>query len=221
MSRQFAVIGLGRLGASLAKTLDTLGHEVLGIDPDEDLVQDLSVELPNAHLVAADASEASVLRDLGLELFDAAAVVIGEKIQDSVLATLALKDLGVPLVIARAATPLHARVLEKVGADRVVQPETEMGEQLARSMASPTAFLDYLDLGEGEALMEIRVPKEWMGKSLANLHLYRKSGLTVLALKSKGRKGVIPRGDTELHEGDVLIIGGPKENLDRFEPLRV
>ena len=217
MSKQFAVIGMGRVGTSLVKTLDHLGHDVLGIDRDEDLIQDLSMELPTVHLIATDATEGAVLRDLGLEHFDGAAVVIGEDIQASVLVTLILKDLGVPLVISRANSPLHARVLERVGADHVIQPEKEFGEFLARRMSSP-GILDYLELGQDEALVEMKVPHEWVGKSLAELNLHRKKGLTVLAIKGEGREGVIPRPETPLQKGDVLVVGGTKQKLDRLDP---
>ncbi len=216
MSRQFAVIGMGRLGTSLAETLDCLGHEVLGIDPSVDLIQSLSARLPNIHLVAADATDGATLRDLGLESFDGAAVVIGENLQANILVTLVLKEIGVPLVIVRAASVHHARVLEKIGADRVIQPEVEMGEQLARSLAS-RGILEYVDLGEGEALIEIEVPKKWIGKTLADLHLYRNSGVTVIALQSKGQGSTIPRGDTVLKEGDQLILGGPTIKLDKLD----
>ena len=220
MSKQFAVIGMGRVGTSLVKTLDYLGHDVLGIDRDEDLIQDLSMELPTVHLITADATEGAVLRDLGLEHFDGAAVVIGEDIQASVLVTLILKDLGVPLVISRANSPLHARVLERVGADHVIQPEKEFGQFLARRMSSP-GILDYLELGQDEALVEMKVPHGWVGKSLAELNLHRKKGLTVLAIKGEGREGVIPRPETPLQKGDVLVVGGTKQKLDRLDPSDV
>ncbi len=217
MSKQFAVIGMGRVGASLARTLDSLGHDVLGIDCDEDLIQNLSDELPDAHLVTADATEGSVLRDLGLEQFDGVAVVIGESVEASVLVTLLLKDLGVPLVFSRAIGPLHVRVLEKVGADHVIQPEKEFGEFLARQMSLP-GIQDYLELGHDEAVIEMEVPSEWVGKSLADLHLHRKKDLTVLAIKGENKEGTLPRPDTPLQEGDILVIGGPKKELDKLDP---
>jgi trk system potassium uptake protein TrkA len=220
VSKQFAVIGMGRVGASLVGTLEALGHDVLGIDCDEDLIQDLSLELPGAHLISADATEGTVLRDLGLEHFDGAAVVIGEDIQASVLVTLILEDLGVPLVIARANSPLHARVLERVGADHVVQPEKEFGEFLARRMSSP-GILDYLELGQDEALVEMKAPREWIGKSLSDIQLHRKKDLTVLAIKGEGKEGSLPRPDAPLQEGDMLVIGGPIEELDRLDPSTV
>ena len=218
MSRQFVIIGLGRLGSSMIDTLQSLGHEVLGIDTDEDLVQDLSAEFPDAHLVAADATDESVLRDLNVGHFDAAAVVIGENMEAGILATANVKEIGVPFVVARAMSKLHARVLERIGADRIIEPERDMGAQVARTMASP-AIRDYVDLGGDEALIEAEVPEEWVDKSLADLHLSRESGLTVLAVKPKGKAGTIPSGDTVLHEGDVLVVGGTKKDLDRSKLL--
>jgi trk system potassium uptake protein TrkA len=218
MSRQFVIIGLGRLGSAMIVTLQSLGHEVLGIDTDKDLVQDLAAEFPDAHLVAADATDESVLRDLNVGHFDGAAVVIGENMEAGILATANLKEIGVPFVVARAMSKLHARVLERIGADRIIEPERDMGAQVARTMASP-AVMDYVDLGGDEALIEAEVPEEWVEKSLAELHLSRESGLTVLAVKPKGKSGTIPSGDTVLHEGDVLVVGGTKKDLDRSKLL--
>ena len=220
MSKQFAVVGMGRVGASLVNTLSSLGHDVLGIDCDEDLIQDLSTELPDANLVSADATEPAVLRDLGLEEFDGAAVVIGESIQASVLVTLILKDLGVPLIFSRANNPLHARVLDRVGADHVIQPEKEFGEFLARQMLLP-GIQDYLELGHDEAVIEIETPHQWVGKTLKDLELHRKKDLTVLAVKQEGQEGSLPRPDEPLQEGGVLVVGGPKKELDQFDPASV
>jgi trk/ktr system potassium uptake protein len=218
MSRQFVIIGLGRLGSAMVSTLTSLGHEVLGIDHDEEVVQDLAAEFPQAHLVAADATEESVLRDLNVGQFDGAAVVIGENMEAGILATANLKELGVPFVVARAMSRLHARVLERIGADQIIEPEKDMGAQLARTMASP-GVIDYVDLGEDEALIESEVQEEWVDKSLAELQLSRQSGLTILALKPRGKAGTIPSGDTVLHEGDVIVVGGTKKDLDRSNLL--
>ena len=211
---------MGRVGASLVRTLDSLGHDALGIDCDEDRIQDLSAELPGVNLIVADATEGTVLRDLGLEHFDGATVVIGESIQASVLVTLILKDLGVPSVIARANNDLHARVLDRVGADYVIQPEKEFGEFLARRMSSP-GILDYLELGQDEAVVEMEVPRQWIGKSLVDLQLHRKRDVTVLAIKGKGEGGALPRPKQPLREGDVLVIGGKKKAVDRLDPSDV
>jgi len=211
---------MGRVGASLVKTLDSLGHDVLGIDCDGDRIQDLSDELPGASLIAADATEDSVLRDLGLDRFDGAAVVIGESIQASVLVTLILKDLGVPMIFSRANNDLHGRVLERVGADHVIQPEKEFGEFLARQMSLP-GIQDYLELGQDEALIEIEAPQSWIGKSLADLQLHRKKDLTVLAIKGREKGGTLPKPDTPLQEGDILVVGGQKVELDKLDPADV
>lgn len=214
MNRQFAVVGLGRLGISMVETLDSLGHEVLAIDKKEDVIQDLADDLPNVHLVAADATDEDAVRGLNVEGFDAAAVMIGENhIEAGILATATLKEVGVPKIVARATNGIHARVLERVGADRVIQPEREIGEQLARSMASPV-LLDYVDLGEDEALIEAQVPRAWLDKSLSELDLSQKMGLTVMVLKPKGGPGTLPHGASVLHEGDVLVVGGSKKALD-------
>jgi trk system potassium uptake protein TrkA len=215
MSRQFVVVGLGRLGISMVGTLDSLGHEVLAIDKREDVTQDLADDLPNVHLVAADATDEDAMRGLNVEGFDAAAVMMGENhVEACILATTTLKEIGVPRIVARATGGIHARVLEKVGADRVIQPEREIGEQLARTMASPV-LLDYVDLGEDEALIEAQVPGVWLEKALSELDLSQKMGLTVMALKPKGGPGSLPHGDTVLHAGDVLVVGGSKKALDR------
>ena len=215
MNRQFVVVGLGRLGISMVGTLDSLGHEVLAIDSRENVIQSLADELPNVHLVAADATDEAAVRGLDVESFDAAAVMIGENhIEAGILATATLKEVGVPRIVARATGGIHARVLERVGADRVIQPEREIGEQLARTMASPVV-LDYVDLGEDEALIEARVPSAWLDKSLTELDLSQKMGLTVLALKPQDGPGSLPHGDTVLRDGDVLVVGGSRAALDR------
>jgi trk system potassium uptake protein len=187
---------------------------VLAVDAKEDLIQDLADDLPNVHLVAADATDEDVLRGLNVDHFDAAAVVIGENhVEAGILTTANLKELGVPMIVARATTKLHAKVLERVGAHRVIQPEREMGEQVARVLASP-AILDYVDLGEDEALIEAHVPKQWEGKSLAELSLSRNLGLTIVAHKPQGGAGSLPTGDTVLKEGDLIVVGGSKKTLD-------
>jgi trk system potassium uptake protein len=214
MNRQFVVVGVGRLGISMVATLDSLGHEVLAIDKSESVIQSLADDLPNVHLVATDTTDEDAVRGLNVEGFDAAAIMIGENhIEASILATATLKEVGVPRIVARATGGIHARVLEKVGADRVIQPEREIGEQLARTMASPV-LLDYVDLGEDEALIEAQVPSAWLHKSLSELNLSQKMGLTVLALKPKGGPGTLPHRDSVLHDGDVLVVGGTRKDLD-------
>lgn len=216
MRRQYVVVGLGRVGSALVAALDSMGHDVLGIEQDEEIVQDLSAEIPNAKLISTDdATEPHVLSELGVGNFDGAAVMIGENIEASVLVTLVLKDLGVPEILARANGPLHARVLDRIGADHVVQPEREFGEFLAHRISAP-GIQDYLHIGETEALVRMQVPGEWVGETLADLRLPDTRGVTVLTLKREGQEAIIPRADAVLKEGDVLVIGGPKGKLDRI-----
>jgi trk system potassium uptake protein len=220
MNRQFVVVGLGRLGISMVATLDSLDHEVLGIDKREDVIQEVADDLPNVNLVAADATDEVAMRGLNVDSFDAAAVMIGEDhVEAGILATATLKEVGVPKIVARATGGIHAKVLQRVGADRVIQPELEIGAQLARTMASP-ALLDYVDFGEDEALIEARVPPEWLDKSLAELALSHEKGLTVVALKPQGGPGILPHGDTVLQAGDVLVVGGSKKALDKSPLVR-
>jgi trk/ktr system potassium uptake protein len=220
MNRQYLVVGLGRLGISMLATLEALDHEVLGIDKREDVIQAVADDLPKVNVVAADATDEEAMRGLDVDNFDAAAVMIGEDhVEAGILVTATLKEVGVPKILARATGGIHARVLEKVGADRVIQPELEIGEHLARTMASP-ALLDYVEFGEDEALIEAQVPPEWLDRSLAELALFREFGLTVVALKPRGGPGALPHGDTVLREGDVLVVGGSKKALDRSPLVR-
>lgn len=219
MSRKFAVIGMGWLGSVLAENLRSLGHQVLGIDSDEGRIKELSGRLPEVRLVTADAQLRSTLQSLGVENFDGAVVTIGRDIQASVLTTIMLKNLGVPLVVAKAANPLHAQILEQIGADRVTRPSQEAGENMARLMMSQT-LRKYMDLGGDEALVEAEVPDEWVGRSLSELRLPDKHGLTVLLLRHKGEAGTVPAGDTTLREGDTVVVWGSKERLDRSTILR-
>jgi trk system potassium uptake protein TrkA len=136
------------------------------------------------------------------------------------LGTILLKDLEVPMLFSRANNELHARVLDRVGADHVIQPEKEFGEFLARQMSVP-GIQDYLALGQDEALIEIEVTREWIDKTLADLQLHRKKDLTVLAIKGEGQEGTLPQPDTPRQKGDVLVVGGPKKELDKFDPSDV
>ena len=141
--RQFVVIGIGRFGGAIAETLSRLGHEVLAIDTDEEVIQKISDKV--THAVAADATDESVLKSLGVRNFDVAVVAIGSDIQSSIMTTLMLKELGIRYVVAKAQNELHARVLMKIGADKIVFPERDMGERVAHNLISSN-ILDYIEL---------------------------------------------------------------------------
>lgn len=213
--KQFLIIGLGRFGASMARTLSEAGHEVLGVDSREDLVQDISGVITQA--VQADATDEKVLRSLGAANFDIGVVAIGEDIQSSILCTLLLKELGIKYVIAKARNQLHGKVLKKIGADRVVFPERDMGVRVANNLVS-TNLLDYIELSDDYSIMEFTAPSFVIGKSLEQLKLPTKFGINVLAIK-RGPKdiNITPRADDIITEGDILVLAGENKQLKRME----
>lgn len=213
---QFAVIGLGRFGGSLARELTSLGYEVLGIDLDEEAVEEMKDHL--THVVIADTTDEEVLKSLGIRNFDVVVVAIGEDIQASILTALLLKDLGVKQVVIKAASHLHGKVLTKIGVDRVIFPERDMGIRVAHQLASPS-LLDYIELSKDYTIAEISVPGRLDGRSLKELNLRAKYGVNVVAINKKENRGVniAPTADDLLHEGDMLVIIGTNEQISRFE----
>ena len=179
-NKQFVIIGLGRFGSSIAKTLYSLGNDVLAIDKDEDIVQEIADSV--THAVQLDATDENALRALGIRNFDVAVVTIGDNIQSSIMATLLVKELGVKYIIAKGHSDLHAKVLYKIGADRVVLPEKDMGVRVAHNLVSAN-ILDYIELSEDYSVMEIQVLDEWSGKTLNELRLRSKYGINVMAIK--------------------------------------
>ena len=170
-NKQFVIIGLGRFGSSIAKTLYSLGNDVLAIDKDEDIVQEIADSV--THAVQLDATDENALRSLGIRNFDVAVVTIGDNIQSSIMATLLVKELGVKYIIAKGHSDLHAKVLYKIGADRVVLPEKDMGIRVAHNLVSAN-ILDYIELSDDYSVMEIQVLHEWAGKTLNELKLRSK-----------------------------------------------
>lgn len=213
MSKQYLVIGLGRFGSSLALTLAQLGEEVVGVDADVERVQQLSDRL--LHVVAADATDEHVLEGLGVKNFDVAIVSIGERLQDSVLITMALKEAGVSRVVAKAVSDIHGRVLQKVGADRIFFPERDMGIRAAHSLVG-SDIIDYIEFGAEYSIMEISAPSRFVGKTLLELDLRAKYGVTVLAIKKGTSLQTGPRADDVIEEGAVLVVMGHNEDLRRL-----
>lgn len=213
MSRQFVVIGLGRFGSSVARALTQLGEEVLGIDADEDKVQALSDEL--LHVVVADATDPAVLDSLGLRNFDVAVVSIGRRLQDSILITLALKEAGIARVVARAVDDMHGRVLRKVGADRVFYPERDMGVRAAHSLVG-SDIIDYIEFGSDYSIMEIAAPEKFVGRTLAELGIRAKYGITVLALKRGVDVLTAPTAADVIADDAVLVVMGRNADLRKL-----
>jgi len=216
MRKQFAVIGLGRFGGSVARTLYHMGYEVMGIDSDEELVDDIKDEVTYA--VAADAQEEKVLESLGLRNFDVVVVAIGSDIRASILITLYLKEMGVKKVVAKAVNDVHGKVLEKVGADKIVYPERDMGERVAHYLVSSN-LLDYIAISDKYSLLEATVPKNLAGKSLKESNLRVKYGVNVVAIKRGDELIVSPAGEERMNPDDVLILIGKTHDLEKFSSL--
>ena len=213
-NKQFVVIGLGRFGTSVAKTLYSLGNDVLVIDKNEDLVQDISDSV--THAVQMDATDENALKTLGLRNFDVAVVTIGNNIQASIMVTLLVKELGVKYIIAKGNSDLHAKVLYKIGADRVILPEKDMGIRVAHNLVS-TSILDYIELSPDYSIMEIEVLKEWYNKSLRELKLRSKYGINIMAIKREGEINLSPAADDLIEPKDVLVAIGSAEDLGKLE----
>jgi trk system potassium uptake protein TrkA len=213
LRKQFAVIGLGRLGTSVALTLSNLGHDVLAIDNVESNVQAVVNDV--THAVQADARDEDTLKALGIRNFDVAIVAIGNDIEANILTTLMLKEMGVKVVISEAINALHAKVLEKIGADKIVYPEKDMGIRLAHNLVTHNV-MDYIEITPGYSVLDVRVPKEYIGKSLGELDLRAKYGTSVLAVKKEEEVLVAPGAEARLEENDVLIVIGKNEDLTKL-----
>jgi len=219
--RQFAVIGLGRFGWSVAKTLSEKGHQVLAIDKDQELVQEVSEFVTEA--VQVDSTDEKSLKAVGIKNVDVAVVGIGTNLEASVLTTLILKELGIQHIVARAVTDEHGKVLERVGATKVVFLERDMGSRIANSLISPS-ILEHIELSPEFSIMETVPPKEFIGKSIRDLDVRAKHGLNIIAVRKKEKSAegeselnVAPKADYIIKHGDIFVIIGSNTNLDKFK----
>ncbi len=215
-NHQYAVIGLGRFGRAVCSTLHQLGHDVLGIDTSEKLVAQAIAEQYTAHAVQLDSTEPMALKEAGVFEFDTVIVAIGNYIQESVITTLNLKEGGVPHVVAKASNDVHGKLLQKIGADRVVFPEHEMGCNLARSLTRPN-ILERLILDEEHSVVEITVPNEFDGQTIAELNLRSRFGLNLLALgEDKNHFQINPNPNQRLHKGQVMVVIGDTSAIEQL-----
>jgi len=211
--KQVAVIGLGRFGASVARTLASAGCEVLGVDVDEGRVKSVADEITDA--VRANALDEEALRALGLRNFEVVVVAIGHEVQASILVTVLLKEMGIPKIVAKAQDELHGRVLQKIGADMVVFPERDMGVRLAHTLISRNV-IDEIQLSTDYSILEMVAPHRFFGRSLRDLELRQRFGLSVLAIRRADRIIVSPDAEQTLEEGDMLVALGQPEKLERL-----
>lgn len=212
--RVFAIIGLNRFGSNLAVHLQQMGNEVIGIDADEKKVRRIADEITQAAI--GDPTDEDVLRTLGVENADVAIVALTDDIQSGVLVTLMLKEMGLKRVIAESTSEIHGRILSRVGADKVIFPERDMGERLAMSL-SHSNIMEYIDLSDEYSIMEIRVPSGWAGKTLGHLQIRAKYHITVLAFRDAGGNiNLSPDPQKPLDgEGNIVVIG-PNKSIEQI-----
>ncbi len=213
MKQNYAIIGLGRFGGSICRTLIESGQEVLAIDSNEDRVNEyMNIA---THAVVGNAQDEMTLKSLGIRNFDHVIVAIGEDIQASILVTLMVKEMGVPNILAKAQNEYHARVLEKIGADRVVHPERDMGVRIAHNLVSKN-ILDYVELSDDYSLAEIRVANpKFYDKTLGDLNFRRNYGLTVVGIRrANGKVVVSPTADEIVQRNDNLLVIGETDDVD-------
>lgn len=206
--KQFVVFGLGRFGSSLARELAEQDQEVLAVDSRMESVEEISNFVTNA--VCADATEEAAFRRLEVQQFDVAIIAIGENIRDSVLIAMQCKEAGVPMVIAKVNDALHARVMEKLGVDRVVYAERDMAVRLANKLVRPNV-VDMGELGRDLRLVQRSVPAGWSHKSIGSINIRRRYGVTLLTIRRGDRVISDINADTELEPGDVLLLIGNEE----------
>jgi trk system potassium uptake protein len=214
--QQYAVIGLGRFGISVARRLHEAGQEVLGIDVNEERIDD--AELYVTHAVIADSTDEKALAAIGIRNFDCVIVAIGNDIQSSILTVMILKDLGVKKVIAKALGRLHGKVLDRIGADWIVYPERDMGERVANQLLSPN-MLNYIELSKEYNIEEIMIPERMAEKSLRELNIRAKYNVSAIAVFRDGNIIISPSPDELIHKGDLLVMIGNREDLAKFANL--
>lgn len=214
-NRQFAVIGLGRFGRAVCATLHKLGYEVLGVDSDERLVTKALSDHIVSHALQLDATDPYALKESGIPDFDTVIIAIGNYIQESIVTTLNLKEAGVRYVVAKASTEIHGKLLERVGADRVVFPEHEMGCALARSLTRP-GILDRFELDPDHSIVEVVIPKEFYDKTIVELELRSRYGLTLLAVGDGDKFEINPSPVRKLPHHGVMVVLGSNKGIDQL-----
>ncbi|HBI03848.1 MAG TPA: potassium uptake system protein [Paenibacillaceae bacterium] len=213
-NESFAVIGLGRFGSSVAQVLFDMGYEVLVMDENPERVQQLNHV--STHAVQADSTDEKAMKELGIRNFDVVVVAIGADIQASILTTLVLKDMGVKKIVAKAQNERHGQVLYKIGADKVVYPEYDMGLRVAHNLISPNV-LDFVELSSEYSVAELTVSRDMVGKTLAEMDVRVRFSVNVIAIKNKGEFNIAPSATDFLKDQDVLIVLGHNKDLKKFE----
>ncbi|PSB35696.1 potassium channel family protein [Stenomitos frigidus] len=214
-NKHYAVIGLGRFGRAVCNTLHQLGYEVMGVDFDEKRVAQALADRIAVRAVQIDSTDPAALQEAGICEIDTVIVAIGNYVEESVITTLNLKEAGVAHVVAKASSQIHEKLLKKVGADHVVFPEHEMGCALARALTRPS-ILERFELDPDNSIVEILVPEEFDGKTIAELKLRSHYGLNLLAVSEGGKFEINPNPNTTLRKGAAMVVIGCNKNIDRL-----
>ncbi|MDP9396203.1 MAG: TrkA family potassium uptake protein [Actinomycetota bacterium] len=210
------VVGLGRFGGALAKSLERVGHEVLAVDESGELVQEWAGRL--THVVEADSTSEAAMRQVGAGDFEHAIIAIGTDIEASLLSASVLVDLGVRQVWAKAITPAHGKILQRIGVRHVVYPERDAGERIAHLISG--RMIDFIEFDDGFAIVKIRAPREAHGQTLAESALRTKYGVTIVGVKRPGEDFTYAQADTVIHPGDLLIVAGKTGLVEHFAGQR-
>ena len=213
MKKQFAVLGVGSFGESVAVELQNLGCEVIAVDNDMERIEEIADSV--SYAMRADFGEPEVIRSLGARNLDGVVVAVAENMESSIMATLVSKEIGVPYVMAKAKTDLHATVLRKIGADAVIFPEVDMGKRIAKTLASAN-FADWLSLSPDFSIVEIKIPEKWVGTSLIELDVRRVHAVNVVAIKTGDDVEVNPDPARKLEEGMIMVLVGANEALEKI-----
>lgn len=214
MEKQYAVLGLGSFGESVALTLENMGCDVLVMDDSYEKIQDISDKV--SYAMKADIADPDALQALGGKNLDGAVVAVSENLEAGIMATMLCKEMGIPLVIAKAKNKLQGAILERVGADRIVYPEIEMGSRVAKSLVS-REFMDWIELSNDYSMVEIAVPEKWAGQSLVEVNARERLGINVVGIIVNGKIDVTPDPQKPLPEGGILIVIGSNDVLERFD----
>lgn len=214
--KTYVVIGLGRFGSEIARQLCMLGAEVLAMDVQEHLVQQVANDV--THAVVGDARDKEVLKGLGVRNFDCAVIAIGDDLSASVLAAMNLQELGIHYIVCKAHDETHRRVLERLEVNRVVIPEKEHAQRLSRSLYSHNV-LDYIELSDAYGIVDMPAPKEWMGKTLKEINVHVKLGVSIIAIKNGKKTTIAPGGAFTIQEGDILSVLGDSLSLEKVQKL--
>ena len=217
MEKQFAVLGMGSFGESVALTLENMGCDVLVMDDSYEKIQDISDKV--SYAMKADVSDPDALQALGGKNLDGVVVAVSENLEAGIMATMLCKEMGIPLVVAKAKNRLQGAILQRVGADRIVYPEIEMGSRVAKSLVS-REFMDWIELSNDYSMVEIAVPAKWAGQSLAEVNARERLGINVVGIIVNGKIDVTPDPQKPLPEGGILIVIGSNDILERFDSKR-